>query len=370
VRYTRHCSRCLHTWDNLFIGCRLSPMQFLARTLAPLTLLICLSAAELQAAASSTQSRHSTEGQSFRNTANLLTLQAETIALGPDETYRFGVADAKGTIVPIRWSLSEPGCAESNCGIVYDDGLFRAPHSLRKERVVFLVGVPIAEPPLYMIRAEVRLVRRTRVPLTTPASPAPKSTAPLLVRSESSGDYSPGAPPEQVRAALTQAAHAEQRPIVTYNGGLLAIDAEDATLATVLHLIAEKTGAAINLPPGTGNERIVEHAGPGEPRDVLKDFLNGSPFGFIIVNSPDRPHELQQVLLFVKDRSGDPQSVSAIQTDSPILDAADSQNRALGSAASELSPRRPVPPEVIQRMLRAKAREIRERALQEGTQPQ
>jgi hypothetical protein len=160
-------------------------------------------------------------------------------------------------------------------------------------------------------------------------------------------------------------------PIVTYNGGLLAINAEDASLATVLHLIAEKTGAVINVPPGTGNERIVAHAGPGEPRDILKDFLNGSPFGFIIVNSPDHPHELQQVLLFVKDPGDDSQSISANQTDSPTLDAADSQSQALGSAASELSPqRRPVPPEVIQRMMRAKAREIRERALQQGAQPQ
>ncbi len=168
-------------------------------------------------------------------------------------------------------------------------------------------------------------------------------------------------------------------PIVTYNGGLLAINVEDATLATVLRLVAEKTGAAINVPPGTGNERIVEHAGPGEPRDILKDFLNGSPFGFIIVNSPDHPHELQQVLLFVKDRSGDSQSISAGQTNpsAQIPDAADSQNEALRVAAGPvlLTPGLPaqsgsVSPEVIQKMMRDKGREIRERALQQGGQPQ
>jgi hypothetical protein len=355
-------------------------VQFLALILAPFSLVICSSAAELKAGTSSTRDRHPTDGQSVRNIPSSLTVQPATIALGPDETYQFGIADAKGTAIAVHWSLSKPGCLESNCGIVYDDGLFRAPHRFRRERVVFLIGVPIAEPRLYVIRAEVHLVPRTTVPSTTLIRLPPSTTKThLLARTESGGGSSSGATSAQSRATLSQASRAEQMPIVTYNGGLLAINVEDETLATVLRLVAEKTGAAINVPPGTGNERIVEHAGPGEPRDILKDFLNGSPFGFIIVNSPDHPRELQQVLLFVKDRSGDSQSISAGQTNpsAQIPDAADSQNEALRVAAGPdlMTPGLPSPsgsvsPEVIQKMMRDKGREIRERALQQGGQTQ
>jgi hypothetical protein len=380
VQRTGDCSRCPWSGAQGFLRSKLSRVQFLALILAPFSLVICLSAAERQAGPSSTQARHPTEGQSVRNVPNGLTVQPAPITLGPDETYQFGIADAQGTAIPLHWSLPKPGCSESNCGIVYDNGLFRAPHLFRKEQVVFLIGVPIAEPRLYVIRAQVHLVRRTTA-LSTTLTRLPPNTrkTPLSASTESGGGSSPGATSAPSRAPLSQASRAEPMPIVTYDGGLLAINAEDATLATVLRLVAEKTGAAISVPPGTGNERIVEHAGPGEPRDILRDFLNGSPFGFIIVNSPDQPHELQQVLLFVKDRSGDSQSISAGQTNASaqIPDPTDSQNQALRVAAGPdlMTSGLPtqsgsVSPEVIQKMMRDKGREIRERALRQGGQPQ
>jgi hypothetical protein len=194
---------------------------------------------------------------------------------------------------------------------------------------------------------------------------------PVPASDHSGGDNSAGVTSAPSGAALSSASRAEPvpvvaDPIVTYKNGLLTIDAEDATLAAVLQLVAEKTGAAINIPPGTGSERIAAHSGPGEPREILKDFLNGSPFGFIIVNSPEHPHGLQQVLLFVKNPGGDFQPTNAAAT---MPDAADSQNQVLDSATPELNPqRRPVPPAVIERMMRAKAREIRQR--EEAAQPQ
>ena len=90
----------------------------------------------------------------------------------------------------------------------------------------------------------------------------------------------------------------QSSPIVTYQNGQLTIDAENSTLAAVLGLVAEKTGAVIDVPAGSGLDRIVEHTGPGRADDVLARLLNGSPFDFIIVGSSERPHDPAQVLLF------------------------------------------------------------------------
>jgi len=93
---------------------------------------------------------------------------------------------------------------------------------------------------------------------------------------------------------------------VTYANGQLTINAENVTLAALLRLIAEKTGAVIDLPPGTGSERIFEHAGPGKPNDVLTQLLNGSHFNFVIVNSPQDPNAVAQVLLTVEQEGASP----------------------------------------------------------------
>ena len=94
--------------------------------------------------------------------------------------------------------------------------------------------------------------------------------------------------------------------VVTYANGQLTINAENLTLAALLKLIAEKTGAVIDLPPGTGHERIFEHAGPGKPNDVLTQLLNGSHFNFVIVNSPQDPNAVAQVLLTVEQEGASP----------------------------------------------------------------
>jgi hypothetical protein len=98
-------------------------------------------------------------------------------------------------------------------------------------------------------------------------------------------------------AAVTTAPDA---PIVTYRDGQLTIDAKNSTLAEVLRLVAEKSGAKIEVPPGSGLERIYEHAGPGPAQDVLVRLLNGSAYDFIIVSSPQTPNAPAQVLLSLR----------------------------------------------------------------------
>jgi hypothetical protein len=84
---------------------------------------------------------------------------------------------------------------------------------------------------------------------------------------------------------------------VTYADGLLMIDARNSTMAEVLRVVAQKTGARIDVPAGSGLERIFEHAGPGPVQDVLAHLLNGSSFSFVILASPRAPHVLESVRL-------------------------------------------------------------------------
>ncbi len=104
---------------------------------------------------------------------------------------------------------------------------------------------------------------------------------------------------------------------VSYFGGLLTIDAQNVTLAEVLRAIAEKTKATIDVPPGAGMEKIVEHAGPSKPNEVMERLLNGSHFNFILVNSPQHPEELTQVLLSVQP--GEAELAKTAPTPAPSL---------------------------------------------------
>ena len=167
-------------------------------------------------------------------------------------------------------------------------------------------------------------------------------------------------------------------PVVTYQNGQLTIDAETLTLAEVLKLVAEKTGAEIDVPSGSGLDRIIEHAGPGRAEDVLASLLNGSPFDFVIVSSPQPPHDPTQVLLFLhrKDTPATDQTVNAsaqpTTPSSPALFKPPTTSvlftpSANASSASVVAPpplvmgapAEPIPPEVREQMMRDFSRQLR-----------
>jgi hypothetical protein len=81
---------------------------------------------------------------------------------------------------------------------------------------------------------------------------------------------------------------------VNLQNGLLSISAENSTLGEILRDVRKLTGAAIDIPPGSGaNERVVAHLGPGAPRDVLAVLLNGSSFNYVMIGSSADPAEDQ-----------------------------------------------------------------------------
>jgi hypothetical protein len=89
-------------------------------------------------------------------------------------------------------------------------------------------------------------------------------------------------------------------PKVTYQDGLLTIVSQNSTLAAILSAVAARTGASVELPPGSGRERVAAQLGPAPARDVLASLLNGSRFDYVLLGSADNPAAVEQIMLTVR----------------------------------------------------------------------
>jgi hypothetical protein len=197
---------------------------------------------------------------------------------------------------------------------------------------------------------------------TSAQIPTPKTqqfAAPVVGRQNIASSAGLLPVPDEVAAAPAgTVVSAQHPPVVTYRDGQLTINAQNSTLSEVLKLVAEKTGAVIEVPPGSGLDRIVEHTGPGQADDVLARLLNGSPFDFIIVGSPQRPHELTQVLLSLRQAdtpaSLPPQLAKTVA--SPFLYTPPEPAPFAPAVATDLDnfqpPKEPLSPEVIGQMMK------------------
>lgn len=150
-------------------------------------------------------------------------------------------------------------------------------------------------------------------------------------------------------------------PVISYNNGQLTINAEKETLADVLRMISEKTGARIEIPPDSGSERIVEHMGPGPATEVLTHLLNGSRYNFVVLSSLVPPYELQGVLLFVREELAAPITMPAGSegAGTPPAEAHSSATR-LPDFYATPPPRPPRSREEIEKLMKEKARWWRE----------
>jgi hypothetical protein len=99
-------------------------------------------------------------------------------------------------------------------------------------------------------------------------------------------------------------------PKVTYQNGLLTIAAQNATLGEILRDVRTLTGASIDIPQGGGSERVIAQLGPGAPRDVLAQLLNGTSFNYVMVGSTSDPNAVATMMLSSKPTSGEVQSAS------------------------------------------------------------
>ena len=156
--------------------------------------------------------------------------------------------------------------------------------------------------------------RPAQLPPDTPAPP-PHSVAPAQAGQQQTAttpvgqQQNPAAPnqglpqsqgvtPEQPPVVpLAPSAQPPVPPTVTFQNGLLAIRAENSTLAAILTAVRARTGANVDIPAGAAMERVAAHVGPAPPRDVLASLLNGSGFDYIIVGSVENPDGIRRLIL-------------------------------------------------------------------------
>ncbi|HEX9120133.1 MAG TPA: hypothetical protein VF840_06300 [Terriglobales bacterium] len=93
-------------------------------------------------------------------------------------------------------------------------------------------------------------------------------------------------------------------PQVTYQNGQLSIQAQNSTLSSILSAVRASTGARVEMPADTANDRAAVQLGPGNPRDVLASLLQGSRFDYIVLGSPTDPDALSQIILTPHAGSG------------------------------------------------------------------
>ena len=94
-------------------------------------------------------------------------------------------------------------------------------------------------------------------------------------------------------------------PEVSFKGGQLTILARNSTMSDVLNQVKQKTGAAIEMPPAS-SERVVGQFGPGAPRDVIAQLLNGSHYDYVLMGSPTDPGSLKKVVLMARASGPEP----------------------------------------------------------------
>lgn len=104
--------------------------------------------------------------------------------------------------------------------------------------------------------------------------------------------------PTQAVPASTQAAAPAKPPLqVLFQGGLLSISSNQASLSEILFAVHERTGAEIAIPAGAEQEKVVTELGPAPAPEVLAHLLNGSQFNYLILSSSTDPTALDRVIL-------------------------------------------------------------------------
>ena len=132
------------------------------------------------------------------------------------------------------------------------------------------------------------IVRVGGVPRAETAGFTPNSAAVLVNTSY----------PTQAVPASTQAPPPAKPPLqVLFQGGLLSISSNQASLSEILFAVHERTGAEIAIPAGVEQEKVVTELGPAPAPEVLAHLLNGSQFNYLILSSSTDPAALDRVIL-------------------------------------------------------------------------
>jgi len=130
--------------------------------------------------------------------------------------------------------------------------------------------------------------------------------------------------------SMTSAPPPLQPPNVTWDGKQLTIDADNSSLADILAIVRQRTGATIEIPAAASGERVFVHVGPGPVRDILSDLFYGMPFDYIVEAAEDDPDTLRRVVLTARgqgDSSTDVVIAGATDTGEVFGSGSDARGR-------------------------------------------
>jgi hypothetical protein len=140
------------------------------------------------------------------------------------------------------------------------------------------------------------------------ASPQPQTTPPAP-------QEAPQAAPAVAPSMLQQPAQEAQ---IDFRNDVLSIRANNSSLAAILRQVAVRSGMRVE---GLGgDERVFGSFGPGAPRDVLADLLDGTAYNLVLVGGLNNgaPREL---ILSPATRAG-----GAIQSPAPQVNPDEASN--------------------------------------------
>ncbi len=133
-------------------------------------------------------------------------------------------------------------------------------------------------------------------------------------------------------------------PDVSFQGGKLTIVARNSTMGDVLTAVKQKTGAAVEM-PAVSSERVAGQFGPGAPRDVLAQLLNGSHYDYVLLGSPADPGALKKVVLMARangpesapkpQQTPQPQMIQALQA-VPEVETEQNPDESAGEVPTEV----------------------------------
>lgn len=124
-----------------------------------------------------------------------------------------------------------------------------------------------------------------------PSTPASSTPAAPTAPATASAPVAPSAPAvaEAAPSLLQQPA---QEAKIVFDNNRLSIHAENSSLAGILRQVASSSGMKVE---GLGgDERVFGTFGPGAPRDVIADLLNGTAYNVALIGDLDNgaPREL------------------------------------------------------------------------------
>ena len=168
------------------------------------------------------------------------------------------------------------------------------------------------------------------------AAPAPPTPTPPVA----SPQPTQPAAPQQQQAAPAVAPSLLQQPAqeaqIVFAGDTLSIHADNSSLTAILRGFAAKSGMQVE--GLSSDERVFGTFGPGTPRDVLADLLNGTAYNLVLLGDLSNGAP-RQLILTPTTRGGGAPAAPAPEPDETV-----SNDQETADAPPDVPPPTPPPP--------------------------